>query len=180
MKMDIFTEGKGIDLMSALENKDWRAEQLTQLGKKNPEAILLSVKLNIPGPIKNNQYFKKLFLAGQEEILQITQLKRLNLVYLDRETGPEAFFLAENSSLETIKRQTIQFEENFPLGRYFDLDVYEAGQFNKQISRTDLGFPKRKCFVCERPAKECARAQRHTKEEIKSVINQKYEDYFGK
>lgn len=64
-------------------------------------------------------------------------------------------------------------EETHPLGRLFDVDVYdEAGS---GISREELGSPVRKCLICEKDAKLCGRSRSHTVKElyerIESIID---------
>ncbi|MEY8292793.1 citrate lyase holo-[acyl-carrier protein] synthase [Carnobacteriaceae bacterium 52-44] len=56
----------------------------------------------------------------------------------------------------------VNIEENHPLGRLFDLDVLMLDQNNEVQgkSRTKLGLPVRRCFLCERPAKDCGRSRR--------------------
>ena len=42
------------------------------------------------------------------------------------------------------------------------------------ISRRDLGQSPRKCFICDRPAKECARSRRHSVAEMQDYISELY------
>jgi holo-ACP synthase CitX len=169
--MDIFTSGTQIGIEEILANKDWRVEQLEKLNADFPKHSLVSVKLNIPGPVKNNEYFQEIFITGWNEISK-QALKAEQ--YSEKSAGPEGFLVFAEATVP-VKKRLIAFEESFPLGRLFDLDVY---QNMKQISRSDLNLPSRSCFICGLPAKECAHAERHTPEEIKAFINQKFENYF--
>ena len=53
MLKTIFAEGKPQSIAEVLENKDERVKLQQEILQKFPEATLLDVKLNIPGPIKN-------------------------------------------------------------------------------------------------------------------------------
>ncbi|MDR0299154.1 MAG: citrate lyase holo-[acyl-carrier protein] synthase [Streptococcaceae bacterium] len=169
--MDIFSSGEKIGLDEVLKNKEWRVAQLKELTVKFPNTTLVSVKLNIPGEIKSTKGIVRLFEAGWAAL---SSKARFSKAFRSNIAGPEGF-LAFDASSYLIKEQLISFEENFSLGRLFDLDVYEN---MKQISRADLQLAARKCFICSCPAKDCARAQRHTNSEIRAFLNQKYRDYF--
>lgn len=161
---DIFSAGLAVNLEGILLAREWREERISALTADFPGDTIISLKLNIPGPIKNNEKFQEIFEIGWKVFCQdaIGSEK-----YLERQTGPEGF-LVMMDDLETVKRDAIDFEENSPLGRLFDSDVMKDG---RQLSRTTLGLPPRTCFVCERHAKECARVQRHSAEEIQKAIN---------
>ena len=161
---NIFDTGLPVSLEEILSNREWREERISVLTADFPEDTIISLKLNIPGPLKNNEKFQEIFEIGWKVFCQdaIGSEK-----HLERPTGPEGF-LVMLDDLETVKRDAIDFEENSPLGRLFDSDDMKDGN---QLSRTVLGFPQRTCFVCDRPAKECARDQRHSREEIQKAIN---------
>ncbi|HLR88779.1 MAG TPA: citrate lyase holo-[acyl-carrier protein] synthase [Atopostipes sp.] len=74
----------------------------------------------------------------------------------------------------------VNIEENHPLGRLFDLDVLMLDQNNEVQgkSRTKLGLPVRRCFLCERPAKDCGRSRRHTVLELQEEISNRIQNYF--
>ncbi|GAB2024515.1 citrate lyase holo-[acyl-carrier protein] synthase [Lactovum odontotermitis] len=171
--MKIFSTGKKVTLEEVLKNKEWRVDRLSDLAEQFPQRTLVSVKLNIPGPIKNNPYFQQIFLSIWPDLTRKSQEQKL---FIERKTGPEGFLVCR-SEADKVKQEMITIEENQPLGRLFDLDVYDA-ETDRQISRSELGLPARKCFICERPAKECARSQRHSKEEITQEIEKICEDYF--
>ena len=41
---------------------------------------------------------------------------------------------------------------------------------NTKISRNDLGFPERKCLLCDNPACQCGRSRKHSIEELRKKI----------
>lgn len=75
------------------------------------------------------------------------------MVSLDEDTGCENFYILD-LPIKKVKQTTIAFEDQAELGRLFDADVLVKDK-NAAISRRDLGPSPRKCFICDRPAKEC-------------------------
>ncbi|MBM7543627.1 holo-ACP synthase CitX [Weissella beninensis] len=175
--IDIFSQGEPQTVITVLANKDWRKQQQQFLLRQNQHATLLSLKLNIPGSIKNNDYLSNLFVQGYQQISK--QLKLANCIVIDkvlqikRATGPEAILVIDTAG-EQLKKISIQFEDESKLGRIFDVDVIT--QNNTQLSRTQLGYSPRSCYVCGANAKVCARSQCHSMQLIKNFLNKIYRD----
>lgn len=172
-EMDFLTGGQEIGLNAVLETREWRQNYQESLEMQFPNEIIIGVKLNIPGPIKTSTYLKKMFLDGWKELLEQLQTARHELfflrLFLDKQTGPEGM-LVVTGKINQVKQLTILFESNFLFGRLFDADVMSQNDNEYQLSRTQLGFESRKCLVCERNAKLCAKEQRHTLDEIYQAI----------
>ncbi|KGF76230.1 2-(5''-triphosphoribosyl)-3'-dephosphocoenzyme- A synthase [Lactococcus lactis subsp. lactis] len=165
---DIFLTGKNANLEAILANKDWRSSFLSDLtGTK------ISVKLNIPGKLKNNTAMKHIFLTGWKILLKKFNVLEIH-AFPDLLTGSEGLLTVSEEQTKA-KQIAIKFEEEFVLGRLFDVDI--VGNDGKQLSRTSLGFSKRKCYVCTDDAKSCARSRKHSVHEIKFAINKMYDDY---
>ena len=63
-------------------------------------------------------------------------------------------------------RTCVKTEESLPNGRLLDIDITDK----RPISRSDLGLPPRRCFICSGVAAECVATQRHSREEIAAFI----------
>ncbi|MEG0730377.1 MAG: triphosphoribosyl-dephospho-CoA synthase CitG, partial [Cetobacterium sp.] len=74
-----------------------------------------------------------------------------------------------------LKKIAMEIEESHPLGRCVDIDIFN--EESKLLSRTDFGFSKRKCFICDELAFVCGRSFTHSHEEIKLNIRNRYENY---
>ena len=94
---------------------------------------------------------------------------------LNEDSGCEKFYVLSLPAIQ-VKRSTIDFEDYTPLGRLFDADVL-VKDHNTAISRKDLGQNVRKCFLCSRRAKECARSRRHSVKEMQDFISNLYIKY---
>lgn len=64
----IFDEGKYQGIAEVLGEKDRRVKMQETIFKKYPDRVLVDVKMNIPGPIKNNQYLEMMFKKGIGEL----------------------------------------------------------------------------------------------------------------
>lgn len=173
--MNIFNEGKEQNIAQVLNAKDKRVALQQKIFEKYPDQTLVDVNLNIPGPIKNNRYLEKLFNYGIKELENSWDKLGYSyklVVSLDEDTGCENFYILD-LPIKIVKKTTINFEDQTELGRLFDADVLIKDK-NAAISRRDLGKQPRKCFICNRPAKECARSRRHSVAEMQNYISKLY------
>ncbi|KRM30474.1 phosphoribosyl-dephospho-CoA transferase (holo-ACP synthetase) [Agrilactobacillus composti DSM 18527 = JCM 14202] len=178
MKMvDIFTTGVPQDILAVLNNRDQRAALQAQLLQQYPTATVVAIKLNIPGPLKNNAPLKQLFQVGFTQFNQTLTSQPLDKIAWDKPTGCETFLVLTTPYL-AVKQLAVNFEDEFTLGRLFDIDVLSAAFGTRAISRSDLGAASRRCFICGRPAKDCARSRRHSVPELQAKISQMYTNFF--
>ena len=176
----LFENGKPQSIPAVLANRDRRVALQNQLTAKHPDQTVIAAKLNIPGPIKNNQTIRDFFAAGLavfEKQLAAKFQFRMAEQWLGESTGPERFYLVDGPAAQ-VKRLTTEFEEAQAAHRLFDLDVLSR-QNNQtvSISRTELGLPKRQCLICGQPAKECARSRRHSVAELQDRVAALIESY---
>ncbi|AWZ43976.1 citrate lyase holo-[acyl-carrier protein] synthase [Latilactobacillus sakei] len=174
--LNLFATGIPQEITAVLNNRDQRVELQNQLvADASQTQSVVALKLNIPGPIKNNADLTRLFLAGLAAFKQ--KLVVVRQIDWSKSTGPETFLIVEGSPL-AIKKQAAIFEDRHALGRLFDIDVliWQSDlQQVQPISRQALGQPTRRCLLCEQPAKVCARSRRHTVAELQAAINQQYQ-----
>jgi holo-ACP synthase CitX len=81
--------------------------------------------------------------------------------------GPEGH-LVSSASGRKLKLLCVAIENANPLGRLLDIDIMEPG--GRQISRSELGLPHRKCLICEAPAMECIRGGAHDLNQVHSRV----------
>lgn len=174
----IFQEGKKEDIPAVLAAKDKRVAMQQAIFAKYPTVTLVDINLNIPGPIKNNRYLVRLFDKGVTELQAAFKTKGWPsklVAQWNEETGAENFYVL-NENAKEVKLTCIKFEDDTPLGRLFDADVLVKDD-KMALSRKDLGQAVRKCFLCERPAKECARSRRHSVVQLQDYISKLYWKY---
>lgn len=183
-KHSLFESGSLVNLMDMLDAREERLHvQQTFFQALNPKAdgSLLLMTMVIPGPIKANQplnqAFDEMLAYIKKELKEKDRIKELKR---EKKTGLEYYVLSPLSPRE-MKKIMVDIEEKHPLGRLFDLDVLflnEDGEV-EGTSRTQLGLPVRRCFVCDRPAKECGRSRRHSVEELQQEISNQISEYLS-
>ena len=131
--------------------------------------FVCQVILNIPGyPKRMPNDEKAVESLGRAFIDKWTHLPQLEKKITNAAGACwVGFFLGDQAAAKKAKEIAVNIEEKNPEGRIFDIDIIVP---EKTITRSDLGLPSRKCLICDRPAKECARDRRHSYEELRSVI----------
>lgn len=154
-----------ITLEDMLSQKDLRHDTLLELETLYPNQSLISFKLNIPGPIKTNDNYRYTFDLGLDLLNDVEILRD----WRDFKTGPEVILLSQESK-EVVKEKMIEIEDNFELGRLYDLDVVG-------IDRKALNQKPRLCLLCDEEAHACSRSRKHGLQEVIKEINHKIEVY---
>lgn len=124
--------------------------------------------MNIAGPIKKSPLIQKGFELGKRYLKE--QLDSLHIQYVYYEeicesTGSEACYLI-NADPIFLKDITCSIEDSSEIGRLFDMDVLKPD--GKKVDRFEVGLSPRRCLVCGRPARECARSRAHTVEQLQA------------
>lgn len=144
-----------------LDAREHRAERQLSMLACNGDCVI-SFTLNIPGPVKLNSLIRKSFTKGLEKIERKLKKNHIDVIQKEQrveETGCEALFSVACDDVLKIKGMMVVIEENHPLGRLYDIDV--ISKEGVPVSRIMLGYPVRRCLLCDRMAHECARSQRH-------------------
>lgn len=154
-----------ITLEEMLNQRELRHNLILEIKKRFPQSTIISYKLNIPGPIKNNSHFQYAFQEG------LKLLKNYDLLYDFRNnvTGPEAILVSQEDP-NKLKAKMIDIEDNFELGRLYDLDV-------TGVNRSNLNIPARKCLICEDDAHGCSRSRKHNLDDVLDTIYSLIESY---
>jgi holo-ACP synthase CitX len=140
---------------------------------------LVVCTMNIPGPEKNNAMIQASFDKGIEAFSKRNEANLEKVLERRLETGPEVYFIVTGgTNLLALKRRLAFFEQTYPIGRWLDLDVKRLD--GTPVSRKDINLENRKCLVCHRPAKECARTHRHNAEELIAITNESLELFLYK
>lgn len=185
-----------MDLLDARENRVYHQKELLNA---YPGAVLVSMTLNIPGPVKDSPRYRKALEAGLHRLKTIladrccseSSFTILHEEFCSLATGPEAYLVVQGSTANSaensaafstadlanlafdIKKAAVSVEEGSALGRLFDMDVLIPGEmFPQSISRSQLGATPRRCLLCEEDAKACARSRAHTMDQLLEKINE--------
>ena len=171
-------DGAPVDIMQMLDARQRRAKTQQQLLEQLNRCVLVSITLNIPGPVKNSEAITTVFASVIAELDEaLLPFEKVHQEGFSLGTGMEFYRVLRADALD-VKRVCTEFEEGHPLGRLLDIDVVEmVGETPKPISRTALGIPPRRCFICNEEAKVCARSRRHTVLEMQEHIARLVAEY---
>ncbi|KRM91290.1 citrate lyase holo-[acyl-carrier protein] synthase [Fructilactobacillus florum] len=177
MAINIFKKGTPQTIAEVLHNKDKRVRYQQQLLREFPDATVVAIKLNIPGPIKTNSEIEQLFQVGYQRFMdQLTTLTPIIKTKTEvAPTGPEAWLVVTRAASD-VKHVAVRFEDHDHLGRLFDVDV--LNRTHGTYHRAELSASKRTCFLCGRLAKECGRNRTHSVEALQAYVNQLYYEVF--
>ena len=161
--------GVGIGIEQMLAAREQRAaRQADALARFDRPVVSMTVVM--PGPVKNSWLSRRLLAEALQEVEAASDTRGWRLPsreVLWRKTGPEALYVVDVNA-RILKTVMVELEDDHPLGRLWDLDVIAPRQGG--LSRRDLGFPARRCLICERPAHVCGRSRAHPLEELLSTI----------
>jgi len=146
------------------EEKVWLQDKLKEAHK---DSVIVAIGMNIPGPKKTSPDIIKALKAGgqaiydslQEQNIQVEEEKEIM-----KKEGCLKIFAVKSEDPLLVKKIMINIEETHPLGRLFDIDVYD--KTGKGMSREQLGITVRRCLLCGQEAKACGRSRNHTIEEL--------------
>lgn len=155
-----------------LQNREARVRRQNSLLAEGHSCII-SFSMNIPCPVKFFPLAREAFYVGLEELRR--QFPSASETVTETPAGCEAL-LALSLPAESVKHQTVEIEEQHPLGRLFDLDVLDAS--GHSVSRSAVGRPPRTCLVCGRDAKLCGRSRTHSVECLQLQTGLLLNDYF--
>ena len=162
--------------MEILQSREDRRDTQLDLLKKYKSSII-SFTLNTPGIVKDNEMYRSIHKEGYSEIKNLLTKNNITILYqkeTNKSTGSEGYIVVNFDALE-LKKILIELEENHPLGRIFDIDVF--GNNHNQISRSDLGLNSRSCLLCSKDARICAKEKNHTYEDLYNGIVTLWKDY---
>ncbi|EAM9431389.1 TPA_asm: citrate lyase holo-[acyl-carrier protein] synthase [Salmonella enterica] len=169
------TERK-ITLGEILECREQRAGRQKEMLLRFNTAIV-SVTLVWPGEVKDTEasrYVMKQALRTLEDTLNKMFISSIQRWCEYSATGAFAIYSAEWDPSE-LKKICIILEDAHPLGRLWDFDV--IGRDGKHVSRTNIGFPARRCLLCNESAHVCIRTQIHDMDSLLLTIQRRVNEF---
>jgi len=153
-----------------LEDRENRSKLIKSYLEKSNNNIIV-IKANVVGKNKS-PYFAYLVVRKFFGLVK-SKLNVLSYHFFESFDGP--YFLIE-TDVDLIKGKEIliKLEDEEKLGRLVDLDIYGKLQ---SLSRNDLGYPLRKCLVCDCFAHFCTRSQKHSLVEIENKVDALIKSY---
>ena len=156
------------EMLNFRETKAMEQERLCHLYR---DGIIISLGMNIPGPIKHTPSVFHLFEDGRAKLEAIISqsggiIKEKSI--MNEHAGLAAIYSVTAVDEYVLKKESISLENLHPCGRLFDIDVFSRD--GSSIKREQIGFPKRKCLLCDRDAKVCGRSRAHSIRELTDYV----------
>ena len=152
-----------VSIHEILANKEKRVE-LQKEFLKLYSSPLVCMSVNMPGAYKLTPVSTKIFDEVYKALLsELSDFQIFKSFTCKESTGKEAIF-SIGTDKYTLKQLTCKLENTHPLGRFVDIDV--IGLDGLAISRKELGFDARRCYLCSKDAKVCGRSRAHTIDEL--------------
>ncbi|HFZ8993997.1 TPA: citrate lyase holo-[acyl-carrier protein] synthase [Citrobacter freundii] len=167
-----------ISLEQVLASREQRARR-QQAWLAQSEHTVVSVTLVWPGEVKDTALARRVMTVANQalgDLFQTHQWKVCRHQALHPVTGPEALWSVAAPAW-MIKHVTAHLEDNHPLGRLWDIDVFCPKK--GLLKRNAIQQPMRRCFICHEPAYVCSRSRRHSQAELTRVIEKLTDDYFA-
>ena len=156
------------DYLKALNEKEEYQQNLRSKLKDFDVAVNISV--NAIGTSKFSNY-SKLLIAYFDQILSQKSSERV--IHYNTWDGIQIIHYFKNANPHQFKEKMMKLEDEHPLGRLIDLDVYSNNKENS-LSRDTL----RKCYLCDQPAFVCQKEKNHHIDELIFYYNNEIEVYF--
>ncbi|MBO4723175.1 MAG: citrate lyase holo-[acyl-carrier protein] synthase [Muribaculaceae bacterium] len=163
-----------ITLDKLLASRDRRVEMQQKLRENYPNSTLVCLTVIMPGNIKRNLSSLIVSQAAINALLNRFEGTIVDVITRDLETGYEAYLLTSLSQREA-KIIACDIEDNNPLGRLFDIDIFDND--GVPVKRETVGSSPRRCLMCDNEARYCMRNRTHTPQELNTQIQQMVDAY---
>ncbi|WMJ84720.1 citrate lyase holo-[acyl-carrier protein] synthase [Oscillospiraceae bacterium LTW-04] len=153
-----------MQLDNILKVREMRWQRRRSLAADWPS--LLSATLCIPLPARGEPSFSVWFHQQCQVLMGHLSQAGFSPVCLeitDTADGP-MMLTGCRCTAASLKRFCVEQEETLPGGRLLDLDV--MGKDLHAWSRSDIGLPPRRCFLCGKEAAVCVVTRAHKREEL--------------
>ncbi len=160
-------------MKSILHAREERVNRQLKLMKTYKKPLLVH-RVNMPGAEKNTALSQGIFNTLEAILESCFEDELLYKTMLSSAEGPVMLRVMDIPS-RTLKDIAMTIENQHPLGRYVDLDVYDDDE--EAISRRAMGKKARPCYICGAPAHECVRTERHSLSELLAAMNNAYEKH---
>jgi holo-ACP synthase len=156
-----------VTLEEMLAYREEKVRRQEELQNKHKNTVIVALGMNIPGPKKTSPAILKAFTAGTESLERSFAHEKIRVTeeaVMKEKAGYCKLYAADSPDACLVKKMTVCLEENHPLGRLYDIDVYDGN--GRGVSREELGIAARRCLICNKDAKICGRNRSHGVEEL--------------
>ncbi len=160
-RSSIVCAASGSEILSTREERDRAIRALAGHG------TILAFSLILPGAAKRRRDLGYLARRAAGRLAEAIPDLRLASATSDA-LGPFRLWLAGGGAV-SLKRAAVRVEEDDPLGRLYDIDVYDSAA--RPVDRARLWLPPRPCLLCGEPARECIWMRRHDLRALEEAVD---------
>lgn len=167
-----------VELEEMLHFRERKARIQEELRGKYKGLVTMTLAMNIPGPIKTSGDILYAFEEGTRTLEQGVSDSGIiikEMTGISENAGFMKFYVLDCTDPVLVKELAVGLEETHPLGRLWDIDVYNIEGIS--MSRAAISAPVRKCFICGQEAKGCARNRTHSVEELMRKVESMIRGY---
>lgn len=164
-------EGAEVTLEEMLRFREQKVVLQMRMSRETPDAAVISLGMNIPGPVKCSPLIEEVFREGMDRLEELFGRQGgviLQKCLLQEKGGYAAVYCVRNTAGDAIKRETSRLEEMHPVGRLWDIDLIRGD--GSSVSRTAIGREGRKCLICGQDARVCGRSRAHSVRELQDKV----------
>ncbi len=172
---DQLTKHKTIDLYREfLECREKKCDEIVTLQKEFKEPVV-TIRANYPGKDKNNEITRFITAEIKQAFKEMFHSKISQEEIYDMPEGLTQFYSVRGDA-RTLKENAVYIEQNHPLGRFVNIDVYDHNE-DYAVTRMELFYEPRQCFLCDKAAKVCSREENHKVEDLIQYMEERISDY---
>lgn len=138
---------------------------------------LLLMKVNYPGDNRNNHITISIIKCMDAIITELFNNEIYLKIFRITAEGPIITILLNMDAIKA-KKTCVEIENKHMLGKCIDMDICSADF--KSIKRSDFGYEKRKCFICNNLVKSCIENKVHSEYEVIEEIRKMYVAYMDR
>lgn len=113
-----------VTLIDVMEFRELKALIQSEMLLRNKDGLVVSLGMNIPGPVKSGPSILEAFQEGKKSLERIMESHSgavIQKAILEENAGYAAIYLVYGIDRLELKRETVRLEETHPLGRIFDI-----------------------------------------------------------
>ena len=137
---------------------------------------LACLGLNIPGEYKDFPWARRSFHEEIEIFMLALEAEGLSAAHSENEVENAGYtaYISVNAEPVRLKTIALRIEQTHPLGRLFDIDIFEST--GKKLSRSNgsmaegSGAEPRQCLICGGNGFICGRSRAHSPDELRRAV----------
>lgn len=157
-----------------LEYREKKCDEIVMLQEEYKEPVV-TIRANYPGKEKSNDITRFITAEIQRAFKETFKHRIKTEEIYDTPEGLTQFYSVRGDA-RTLKENAVYIEQNHPLGRFVNIDVYDHAE-EYAVARIELFYEPRRCFLCDKPAKVCSREGNHDVEDLIRYMEEKVLEY---